>query len=195
MISRFSLSLSPFKHCDVKPDNFVLSNPKSSKSILHSVNFSDLALVDFGNAVDLAEITSDPDHEYVSFCGNAARKDMQCIAMRDGQSWSHDADTFGVLCCAHILLYGTHMELKKVGDRWALSSSLKRYWKVDLWKEIFDTLLAPDDSSRLTYTSRGDRLCTLRQKIDSHLDVEAKSVQYLLSRQANILPDSRKKIQ
>ena len=174
----------------------MLSNPKDSKSTLHSVNFSDLNLVDFGNAVDLAQITSDPDHRNVSFCGIAARRDMQCIAMRDGQSWSHDADTFGVLCCAHVLLYGTHMELKKIGgNRWAPSTSLKRYWKVDLWNEIFDTLLTPGDSRRLSSTSRKDRLCTLRQKIDSHLDAEAESVQYLLSRQANILPDSRKKIQ
>ncbi len=170
----------------------MLSNPNCSKSSLRSINFSELALVDFGNAVDLAELTSEP----ASFCGTAARKDMECIAMRDGKSWSHDADTYGLLCCAHVLLYGTHLKLKKIGsNKWVPSTSLKRYWKVDLWKEIFETLLAPGDSPSLSSTSKEASLRMLRQKIDSYLKIEVKSVQYLLSRQANILPDSRKRIQ
>ena len=173
----------------------MLSNPNCSKSSKYWVEFSELALVDFGNAIDLAELTSESNREKISICGSAARKDMECIAMRDGQSWCHDADTYGVLCCAHVLLYGTHLELKKIDrNKWVTSTSLKRYWKEDLWKEVFDTLLTPCNPPSLSSTPRGANLRMLRQKIDSYLKVEAKSVQYLLSRQANILPDSRKKI-
>lgn len=178
------------KHCDVKPDNFVLSSSNSSISSFPGISFSDLTLVDFGSAIDLAQ---NPDDTLLS--GTAAKKDMQCIAMRNGRSWSYDADTFGVLCCAHVLLYGKHMELKNLGDnRWMPSFSFKRYWKRDLWKEIVETLLTPDDSARLSIGRRGSTLQTLRQKIESHLKTEARSLYKLLSRQANILPDNRSKI-
>ena len=187
------------KHCDVKPDNFVLSNFKYSDTILHQVNFSDLTLVDFGNAVDLKQ-SSDlniDDCRNVLFCGHTARKDMQCVAMRNGQSWSYDADTFGVVCCAHVLLYGKHMEIKKRNDnRWAPSTLLKRYWKQDLWNEVFDTLLNRNDiiHTGLLADSRGSGLCELRKKIDAHLKSKARKLHELLSRQANILPAGREGI-
>ena len=185
-----TVALFSSKHCDVKPDNFVLSNSNYSNTILDDINFSDLTLVDFGNAVDL---TQDSDLNAVNtrnilFHGSAARKDMRCGAMRSGYSWSYDADTFGILCCAHVLLYGNHLDIKKgSSDRWVPSTTFKRYWKKDLWKEIFDTLL--------NLGSQRTSLRALRQKIDAHLKTEAKNLHQLLSRQANILPDSREKIQ
>lgn len=116
--------------------------------------------------------------------------------MRNGQPWSYDADAFGVLCCAHILLCGKHLEMKNLGGiKWAPSTSLKRYWKKDLWKEIYDTLLNPDSNAGSTIGSIGSSLLSLRQKIDAYLKTEARSLHQLLSRQANILPDSRRKIQ
>jgi hypothetical protein len=193
-----TVSLFSSKHCDVKPDNFVLSNCNCSDTILDDINFSDLTLVDFGNAVDLtynSDLNAENNRNTL-FYGNAARKDMRCVAMRSGQSWSYDADTFGILCCAHILLYGKHLDIKKgSGDRWVSSTTLKRYWKKDLWKEIFDTLLNLDDVTGLSIGSQRTSLRALRQKIDAHLKTEARNLHQLLSRQANILPDSREKIQ
>jgi hypothetical protein len=75
------------------------------------------------------------------------------------------------------------------------STTLKRYWKKDLWKEIFDTLLNLDDVTGLSIGSQRTSLRALRQKIDAHLKTEARNLHQLLSRQANILPDSREKIQ
>lgn len=192
MVLNFSLSS---KHCDVKPDNFVLSKSNSPTSSFSNMNFSGLTLVDFGSAIDL-ELFPYPDNVEVLLCGSSARKDMQCVAMRCGRPWSYDADMYGVLCCAHVLLYGNHMELKNVrGKRWAPSFSLKRYWKRDLWTEIFETLLVSDDSTRLSIGPRGSTLQWLRQKIEAHLKVEERTLQELLSRQENILPDSRNKIE
>jgi checkpoint serine/threonine-protein kinase len=185
------------KHCDVKPDNFVLSNLNFTNTIFHDINYSDLTLVDFGSAVDLAKVSdlTMENAQSVSFCGKASKEDMQCIAMRNGQSWSYDVDLFGILCCAHVLLYGKHLEIKNSsGNRWAPSTSIKRYWKKDLWKEIFDTLLNVDSVPGLSIGSRGSSLRVLRGKIDEHLETEARTLRQLLSRQAKILPDSREKI-
>ena len=172
----------------------MLSNSNRSISFFPDISFSGLTLVDFGSAIDLAQYPNF-DADDTMFSGIAAKKDMQCIAMRSGRSWSYDADTFGVLCCAHVLLYGKHMELKNLGgNRWMPSFSLKRYWKRDLWKEIVETLLTPDDSAKLSIGRRGSTLQMLRQKIEAHLKTEAKTLHKLLSRQANILPDNRSKI-
>ena len=184
------------KHCDVKPDNFVLSTCKYFDSMFHRIDFSSLTLVDFGSAVDLLQ---NPDYttenvNNVFFNGNTAKKDMQCIAMRNNQSWSFDADAFGLSCCAHVLLYGKHMEIRKNKKRrWMPSTSLKRYWHQDLWNEFFDTLLNLDCNSR-SPDSQVSSMHGLYKKIDAYLETESNTLYQLLSRQANILPESRGQI-
>jgi len=174
-----------------------LSSFTSSGATYQNVDFSNLTLVDFGNAVDLTDNSgfNVEDSRNTLFYGSTAKIDMQCVAMRNGQPWSYDADTFGILCCAHVLLYGTHMKIKKgKNNRWQPSTSLKRYWKQDLWKEIFDTLLNLDEVSDSAIGSRASSLRGLRRKIDTHIETNTKDLHYLLSRQANMLPDSREKI-
>ena len=175
----------------------MLSSFEYPKDIFYNINFSNLTLVDFGRAVDLVENSDIPeeDSRNTMFYGNAATKEMQCVAMRGGHSWSYDADTYGILCCAHVLLYGTHLEIKRGRDnRWKLSNSLKRYWKQDIWMEIFDSLLNLDEVSGSAIGSRASSLRALRRKIDSYLETDAKYLHELLARQANLLPDSREKI-
>lgn len=164
---------------------------------MFNINGSILTLVDFGNAVDLTENFENTGEctQNLLFRGNATNDDMKCVAMRNGHPWSYDVDTFGILCCAHVLLHGTHMQIKKGrGNVYQPLTQFKRYWNQDLWKEIFETLLNVDENSGLAIGSRAASLRRLRRKIDAYLDSEAQQLCYLLTRQANILPDTREKI-
>lgn len=186
-------------HCDVKPDNFVLASSGSRTSAYADIPNSDLTLVDFGRAIDLKQYAGGDENKArnVMFSGDAATKEMQCIAMRTDRAWSYDVDTFGILCSAHAMLYGRHMEVVQRGDgRWQLKAPLKRYWQQDLWHEIFDSLLNSDDIGS-AIGSRSSSLRALRRKVETFLTSEkaVDKLQTLLSRQAGILPDSREKIE
>ena len=182
----------------MKPDNFVLSSSNSPQSSFCDIDFSDLTLVDWGRAIDLVQHSLDSEDEgrNVTFIGNAAPKGMQCVSMKSQRKWSFDTDTYGILCSAHVLLFGEHMEIKKGREnKWKISATFKRYWNQDLWHEIFDTLLNPDDLGS-AIGSRSSNLRLLWRKIDFYLkdDREQDKLRGLLARQARILPDSRDKI-
>jgi len=87
------------------------------------------------------------------------------------------------------------MEIKRgPGNKWVPSTSFKRYWNRNLWKEIFETLLNIDEVTGVVISSNTLNLRGLRKKIDDYINADAKILHSLLSRQANILPDSREKI-
>lgn len=187
------LCLFDLQHCDVKPDNFVLSSIGCEDNKFRDIEFSDLMLVDFGRAVDLEDHAGDGvEARSVMFRGDACQADMQCVAMRAGKSWSYDIDTFGVLACAHVLLYGTHINLRKgKGDRWALANSFKRYWQKEIWTNIFGTLLNLDEESGAAIGSRARSLRSLREEIDVYTEKESDKLRSFLSRQLTLLPASR----
>ena len=177
----------------------MLSSSTCPKNSLHEIEFSNLTLVDFGRSVDLADNSDFPaeDARNIMFNGSTAIQTMQCLAMRSGQSWSYDVDTYGICCCAHVLLFGTHMDIKRGRDkRWRQSKELKRYWNKDIWNDIFDSLLNLDEVSGSAIGSRASSLRCLRKKINLYLetDAHAQKLHELLSRQSNLLPDNREKI-
>lgn len=160
---------------------------------IRDIEFSDLMLVDFGRAVDLEDYCDTSiDARSVMFHGDACREEMKCVAMRGGKAWSYDIDTFGVLACAHVMLYGSHIKLKKgEKDRWLLVNAFKRYWQKDLWTKIFDTLLNLDEESGAAIGSRARSLRSLRQEIDAYTETEADKLRSFLTRQLTLLPSSR----
>lgn len=180
-------------HCDVKPDNVVLSTLNCADNSHRDVELSDLMLVDFGRAVDLEDYADgETEARGVMFRGEACRQDAQCVAMRAGKSWSYDIDTFGVLACAHVLLWGTHIELRKgKKDRWYLASAFKRYWQKDMWANIFNTLLHLDEDSGGAIGSRARSLRYLRMEIDDYTKTESEKLKSFLTRQIMLLPSSR----
>jgi hypothetical protein len=171
-------------HCDVKPDNWVLMSSDG-------IQGSELMLVDFGRAVDLSELASDGvDAMDVKLLGEASERDMMCVAMRKGRPWSFDADTFGICASAHVLLFGTHIEIEQKRDkRWMPQQRLKRYWQNDLWTALFDTLLNSDEGAYVG--SRPRSLRALREKIESYLYTQRSTLEYELKKQARLLPSSR----
>lgn len=133
------------QHCDVKPDNWVLT--RSQEAGLGAVSGADLMLVDFGRAVDLESVSSNGSN--ILFSGSAAAEDMECRSMRQGLPWGVDLDYFGLCASSCILLFGDHMEVvqDKATGRLKLKKLLRRYWQRDLWSNFFDVLLNNDVSS------------------------------------------------
>jgi checkpoint serine/threonine-protein kinase len=175
-----------------------LSTLSCQDNSFHDIDFSDLMLVDFGRAVDLEDHAGDSvEARSVMFRGDACQDDMKCVAMRGGKSWSYDIDTFGVLACAHVLLYGTHIKIRKGkgGDRWTLANSFKRYWQKDIWTNVFGTLLNLDEESGAAIGSRSRSLRSLREAIDAYTDRESDRLRSFLSRQLTLLPSSRDQLE
>jgi len=154
-------------------------------------------LVDFGRAVDLEEqaATSQTDARDILFIGEACKSDMQCVAMREKKPWSFDIDTFGLLACAHVLLFGKHIEIRKEKNgRWVLVNSIKRYWRKKLWVKIFDTLLNLDETSGAAIGSRACSLRSLRKEIEEITNEESDRLRSCLERQLKLLPSNRNKL-
>lgn len=160
------------------------------------IEYSDLFLVDFGRAVDLERFSDEyEDIRNVMFHGDASDDEMMCVAMKSGLPWSYDIDTFGIVSSAHVLLYGTHLEISRNGNnQWQPVSRLRRYWQRDLWNEIFDKLLNLDEESGAAIGSRARSLRSLRQKIESYLRTEKEKLSSLLTRQVNLLPKRRESL-
>jgi checkpoint serine/threonine-protein kinase len=150
-------------HCDVKPDNWVLT-PSQSRD---AVGGCDLMLCDFGRAIDLEKVTRQgEDPLRTLFKGSIAAEDMECGTMREGLPWGVDLDYFGLCASAFILLFGSHMEVvrdKSTGN-WRLNKILRRYWQKDLWQSLFHSLLNFDLGS--------ERKCLrdLRVAFDEYID-------------------------
>ena len=139
-------------HCDIKPDNWVLTS--SSKDVYNAgtnaVSGADLMLVDFGRSVDLEKVASlGSNLLQTQFKGNIAAEDMECVAMRKGLPWGIDLDFYGVAASSFILLFGSHLEVTqdRSSGKWRPHKSFRRYWQRDLWTLLFDTLLNFDSSS------------------------------------------------
>lgn len=180
----------------MKPDNFVLCTSENPNNAFGKVECSDLMLVDFGRAVDLVQhATSEAAARRVLLVGEACESDMQCVAMRSAKAWSFDVDTFGVLSCIHVLLYGTHIKVTRGSSgRWRLDNALKRYWQKELWNKIFDTLLNLDEESGAAIGSSARSLRNLTHEVEAYLEPEAEKLQFMLERQVTLLPSSREQL-
>jgi len=135
-------------HADLKPDNLILRNDKTSKATgwvcddaLHPQG---LQLIDFQRAIDT---TLYPPGTL--FEGNCHAKNFQCIEMITDREWTYQLDIFGVCGVIHCLLHNEYMDVECVEGRWKPTRPFKRYWQKDLWTMLFDTLLnIPDCSSQ-----------------------------------------------
>ncbi len=71
-----------------------------------------LRLVDWGRAIDTAHPLM-PDN--VEFAGTSGTSSFECTQMRDGQPWTYQTDTFGLLATVHVMLFGTYMNCVREG--------------------------------------------------------------------------------
>ncbi|KAJ3285076.1 hypothetical protein HK104_009651 [Borealophlyctis nickersoniae] len=124
-----------------------------------------ITIVDWGTAIDL-RMFEDGQRFVVpptqpatgrSRAGRGADPSVESWEVRNGVSWRYETDWYGAAGIIHVLLFGKYMEvIEGVDDapapdgtaakgkprpRVKPSGSFKRYWQVDLWREVFDVLL------------------------------------------------------
>ncbi|XP_063883652.1 uncharacterized protein LOC135112755 [Scylla paramamosain] len=144
-------------HADIKPDNFLVQAiPESNTSDdIFTEGPTCLKLIDFGRSIDMKAFP-----EGTTFTEVVTTEKFTCCEMRDGRPWTYQTDYFGAAAIAHLFLFGTYMDLKKTkSGKWDIMGVFKRYWKKNLWENIFSTLLNVPSCSALP------NLSALRSKI------------------------------
>lgn len=102
-----------------------------------------LTLIDFGRAIDMKLFPSN-----VQFIADWKMDQQDCAEMREARPWTFQVDYYGVAAIIHLMLFGKYIEtIATRGDlgkkSYRIGTSLKRYWQVEIWKDVFDLLLNP----------------------------------------------------
>ncbi|ODV67920.1 hypothetical protein HYPBUDRAFT_200247 [Hyphopichia burtonii NRRL Y-1933] len=143
-------------HGDLKADNCMIrfkrtedDLPENYSPMNEAWKSKGITMIDFGRALDLTILDSKQRTEFLSEWNT---DEQDCPAMRNGQSWSFDADYYGIAAILHTLLFGEYIQVKLVGDgRYNLLRNLKRWWQAQLWMPLFDFLLNPYLSNTKEY--------------------------------------------
>ncbi|XP_037491800.1 mitotic checkpoint serine/threonine-protein kinase BUB1 isoform X2 [Jatropha curcas] len=156
-------------HGDFKPDNLLV---RYSRNDLTEDGFLDrsgpwvdqgLCLVDWGKGIDMHLFPQD-----VEFEGDCRTSGFRCIEMQEHKQWRFQVDTYGLCVIVHLMLHNSYLEIEKKATSdgscvYLPKTPLKRYWNVDLWKELFTKLL---NSS----TNNDDKLLhNLRKQFQNYL--------------------------
>lgn len=174
------------QHCDIKADNWVLV---SSDFDGEEIDATDIQLLDFGRAVDMTSSGTASNPTDNVYTGQATRTDMRCVAMRRGESWSFDVDTFGVCDTVHTLLYGENMELDE--SKCMPRKKPHRYHQRELWQEFFSALLKVEEESGKALGSRPLSVRQLRRSLESYLEGKKDILKAEFKHQATFLWSKR----
>ncbi|WOH05637.1 hypothetical protein DCAR_0625057 [Daucus carota subsp. sativus] len=172
-----ALHASRIVHGDFKPDNLLIryARDELTENDFHGRTgpWEDqgLCLVDWGRGIDLSLFP-----EKTKFTGDCRTSGFRCIEMQENKPWTFQVDTYGLCVIVHMMLHNSYMETEK-----KMSSSgsyinlpkapFKRYWQIDLWKNLFSELLniSPDhdhiESLRSIRKSFQDYMCSKPQRI------------------------------
>ncbi|XP_073108346.1 mitotic checkpoint serine/threonine-protein kinase BUB1 [Elaeis guineensis] len=134
-------------HGDFKPDNLLV---RYAREDLTEDTFSSrtgpwrdqgLCLVDWGKGIDLSLFPAG-----VEFHGDCRTSGFRCVEMQESRTWTYQVDTYGLCVIVHMMLHGSYMSIEKKvkpdgSHHYQPKSPFKRYWNVDLWKNLFSALL------------------------------------------------------
>ncbi|XP_020525971.1 mitotic checkpoint serine/threonine-protein kinase BUB1 isoform X2 [Amborella trichopoda] len=134
-------------HGDFKSDNLLVryasGDPQEDAFLSRSGPWEDqgLCLIDWGRGIDLSLFPVD-----IEFHADCRTSNFRCIEMQENRPWKFQVDIYGLCVVVHMMLHGQYMELeKKIGADGSVlyqpKSYLKRYWNIDLWQNMFTTLL------------------------------------------------------
>ncbi|EXB44632.1 Mitotic checkpoint serine/threonine-protein kinase [Morus notabilis] len=117
-----------------------------------------------------------PDNMLIRY----ARDDLVEDAFPDRSGpWRDQVDTYGLCAIVHLMLHNSYMDIQKKpapdgGYIYLPMSSFRRYWKVDLWKNLFTKLLNTSASDNDTQLLRD-----LRESFHDYMCSNPKLIQKL----------------
>ncbi|KAK8961339.1 3-phosphoinositide-dependent protein kinase 1 [Platanthera guangdongensis] len=134
-------------HGDFKPDNLLIryagEDLDEDAFTSRTGNWADqgLCLVDWGRGIDFRLFPSG-----IKFVGDCQTSGFSCVEMQEKQPWTYQVDTYGLCVIVHMMLHGSYMELERRTNsdgthHFQIKKPFKRYWKVELWSNLFSTLL------------------------------------------------------
>ena len=125
---------SKIVHNDIKPDNILyhLSDEQDDVTV---------SLIDIGRGVDLELLPPNT----VLF-GDSSTESFRCVEMREHTPWLWQADTYGVACVIHCMIFGQYMEVDRVKDEMTGETFIRSRSKLprtydEVWEDVFKALL------------------------------------------------------
>lgn len=131
-------------HNDIKPDNILVTVADTSSSTDENecpVSIG-LQMIDFGRSIDVELLPPG-----AMLTGDGGTDAFRCVEMREGKPYLWQADTYAIAGVLHCLLFGEYMDVERIVETATGRSSLRiksqfrRYWNVEMWSAVFDTLL------------------------------------------------------
>ncbi|KAF2739398.1 hypothetical protein EJ04DRAFT_508691 [Polyplosphaeria fusca] len=136
-----------------------------------------VALIDFGRGIDMKAFKPG-----VQFIADWETTEQDCAEMRELRPWTYQIDYHGLAGIVHNLLFGKYIATTAergaalgagVTKTYRIRESLKRYWKTEIWSEVFDLLLNPlahleGEEERKLPVLKGMK--TTREKMEAHLE-------------------------
>ncbi|CDR47939.1 CYFA0S40e00144g1_1 [Cyberlindnera fabianii] len=160
-------------HGDLKADNCMLRFGSSHDNVdAKSWKDRGIKLIDFGRSIDMTLFPKN-----VEFKCNWKTDSQDCPEMRNKETWTFQADYFGIAAIIHTMLYGTFIETKFDGTKYVLASPIKRYWKQELWNPLFDFLMNSKSYGTLPLTNV---LKSHRQRLESWIEDNDQSLVSIL---------------
>ncbi|OWB55373.1 hypothetical protein B5S28_g1245 [[Candida] boidinii] len=167
-------------HGDLKPDNCMLrftqtetlpsKYVKSSLGSKHSGwETKGICLIDFGRAIDTTVLPAD-----CKFTTSWETDEQDCPEIRENRPWTYECDYYGLASIIHTMLFGRYISVQQVGDKYKLKDPIKRYWQKELWENLFDILLNPNQYGRTLPIT--NILTRQRLKIEDWLQLNCYSV-------------------
>jgi checkpoint serine/threonine-protein kinase len=187
-----------FIHGDLKIDNCLLRledvpGGASTWSSLYQPSgdggwsYKGLKVIDFGRTIDTRLFP--PGQQYIA---DWAIDDRDCFELQENRPWTYQTDYFGLAGIIYCMLYGKYIQASAIastttenGQRYKISTPMKRYWQTNLWNRVFDVLLNSSSAQQLPVS---DELKPLRAEMETWLQANC-------NRTSNTLKGLLKKVE
>ncbi|XP_057954424.1 mitotic checkpoint serine/threonine-protein kinase BUB1 isoform X2 [Malania oleifera] len=136
-------------HGDFKPDNLLIRYARDDLAVTkegfrdrHGAwHYQGLCLVDWGKGIDLNLFPHN-----VEFKADCRTSGFRCVEMQENKPWKFQANTYGLCVVIHMMLHNSYLKIERKassdgGYMYQPKSTYKRYWNVDLWKNLFTKML------------------------------------------------------
>ncbi|OLL25090.1 Checkpoint serine/threonine-protein kinase BUB1 [Neolecta irregularis DAH-3] len=175
-----SFHLKGILHGDLKPDNCLLRLKDFSEEWSSQFrrdgsggwSSKGLTLIDFGRGIDMKLFVPN-----VQFIVDWETDEQDCAEMREMRPWTYQVDYHGLAAIIHTMLFGKYIETVKeskgpgIGNKkYSVKASIKRYWQVDMWRDLFDLLLNPLANAGSDGLPVTKQLSKFREDMETYLE-------------------------